>query len=575
MEANQMLPHIADVYTDMAQYRPGRQVEITVEICNPCSEEMTVCVLMEVLRLNETIGAEKHDVVLQKESAASVGFAYMPPNSDWQGYGVDISLIFGDILCHNLSTAFDVADSWKRAPRYGFLCDFGKEDEKDDSDIRQMVKYHLNVVQFYDWMCKHDDLIPPIPYYVDPMGRQLSLIAVRDKIDLCHRHGMTALAYGAVYAASKEFYEQHTDWALYDNCGNVQSLGNWLIIMNISNESPWSRHIVGQFSKAIQVLGFDGIHMDTYGFPKTAYSMLDGKKNFEKLHDDIPNLINLARSELEKYKEDVGLSFNAVNNWPVDTVAPSELDTVYIEVWEPNDRYNSLYRIINHARELGRKPVILAAYLTSFSKGAAIQPEAAENCFLLVSSVIFASGGYHLLLGEENGLLRNEYFVDYARISDGFVRTVRNYYDFIVRYSNLLYEPRLIDISMTHANGRNGEFIFENGLFSSYGEANRIWTIVKEMAGYKTISLINLTGMNSDIWNEPKLSKPQPVYEICIKALIDEKVTGVFSASPDTNGGRPQKLAFEYIEHSRGKQLKFIIPELNVWTLVCIEVEQF
>jgi dextranase len=126
---------------------------------------------------------------------------------------------------------------------------------------------------------------------------------------------------------------------------------------------------------------------------------------------------------------------------------------------------------------------------------------------------------------------------------------------------------------MTHANGRNGEFVFEHGEFSSYGEPDRIWIIVKEMPGYKIINLINFTGINSDLWKEPKTVKPQFKTDICVKALVDEKVKRIFAASPDIEDGRPQELKFEYIGHARGRQLVFNIPELQYWTLVCIEVK--
>ena len=38
-------------------------------------------------------------------------------------------------------------------------------------------------------------------------------------------------------------------------------------------------------------LGFDGIHMDAYGFPKTAVSRLNGEEKIERLDEDFPSLI--------------------------------------------------------------------------------------------------------------------------------------------------------------------------------------------------------------------------------------------------------------------------------------------
>lgn len=112
--------------------------------------------------------------------------------------------------------------------------------------------------------------------------------------------------------------------------------------------------------------------------------------------------------------------FNAVNNWPVDSVKKSREDCVYIEVWSPNDTYRDLYRLIAHARGTkDEKRVILAAYLNPFK----IEPERNLNgsTAQLAMATIFASGGYHLLLGEEGSVLTEAYYPDNCRIGGTFV----------------------------------------------------------------------------------------------------------------------------------------------------------
>lgn len=54
-----------------------------------------------------------------------------------------------------------------------------------------------------------------------------------------------------------------------------------------------------------------------------------------------------------------GVIFNAVNNWPMEAVAQTGQDAVYIEVWPPNDRYRDLYTLIAQARRCSGKPVVL------------------------------------------------------------------------------------------------------------------------------------------------------------------------------------------------------------------------
>jgi dextranase len=197
--------------------------------------------------------------------------------------------------------------------------------------------------------------------------------------------GGAALAYGAVYGAEPEYADTHPELALFDEAGQRISLAELFYIMNIAPSSPWVPLIVDQFAQAIHALDFDGIHLDQYGFPKTART---------------------ARAAVVAAKPSAGVIFNAVGNWPIATVAPTTQDVIYIEVWPPDESYNDLRRLIADAKRLGaNKPVILAAYLAPFLDCAPEQIEQAEAAAFLSTAVIAASGGSQLLLGERDGIL--------------------------------------------------------------------------------------------------------------------------------------------------------------------------
>jgi dextranase len=577
MPQKKLLPYIIDVYTDLPQYKPDSEIKIITEIHNPLQSKINAQLHLNVAKNYSTVFEDNKNISLNPESSITEEFTFKLQVVDWQGYGVDVSLQSDDSANHKMSTAFDIAARWDMAPRYGFITDFYEEDENDGDDISQMAKYHLNVIQFYDWMYKHEDLIPKENYFIDPLDRKISTKSICNKLKLCHNKGMTVLAYGAIYGASEEFSKKHAEWAFYNNVGQMHGFEKWIKVMNITGESPWSKHIIGEFKKAIEQFDFDGIHMDTYGFPKTAFSNVNNKKKLVNLKDYFPEIIANTRKELETVKKDIGLIFNAVSSWGVDTIAPAQENAVYIEVWDPFDRYFHLYDLINTGKRLGKdKQVILAAYYQFFSDKKHTKIEYAENSYCLASAVIFASGGYQILLGEENGLLTEGYYVRHANIRQEFQRVVRNYYDFIVRYANLLYDLRLQDNSMTYANGINTEYAFENGTFSSCGEQDKVWTIIKEMPGIKTINLINFTGIKSDIWNEEKQNKPTTMRNIRVKALIDEPVKGVYVASPDSYGGISEKIEYEYVgmDDNRGRYIQFTIPKLEVWNLIYLEVEE-
>ena len=50
-------------------------------------------------------------------------------------------------------------------------------------------RYHLNVVQFYDWMWRHYALMPPTEEFTDALGRKQSLGTVRAAIEAVQEAG--------------------------------------------------------------------------------------------------------------------------------------------------------------------------------------------------------------------------------------------------------------------------------------------------------------------------------------------------------------------------------------------------
>lgn len=570
MKTRRTLPYIKDAFPSRAQFEPGDRVEIEIELHNPAAVPAEAMLSVDVFSLENATAHHQESVVLKARRVSKLACTVDACAGKTGGFGVDVTLTVGGQVADRLSTAYDVVQKWSDAPRYGFLSGFYRADEADRADVEQLRKYHINTVQFYDWMYRHHGLIPPEDYFTDPLGRELSLPAVRNKIALCHEYGMKALAYGAVYTASREFAAEHPQMMLLRNDGEAETFGDgWQNIMDVSSGSGWPEHIIGQYERAVRELGFDGVHMDTYGYPKTAFARTGvGGERFIRMEQEYPGLINGAKEALARIKPDAGVIFNAVGNWPTAEVAKANQDAVYVEVWDPASRYAHLHGIAENARHAGQKPVILAAYIKPFKTGPA---PSAENALRLAQAVISASGAYHLALGERNGVLCDPYYVDHAVIRSGFERTLRNYSDFIVRYAALLYDLRLKDVSMTHAGGINEEYVFSGAEFSSCGEPGRVWTIVKEMPGAKVIHFINLSGVKNDRWNEGK-QPPRPVEGIAARVLDNERSMGVFTASPD-GGCKLEQLEYKHVKTKRGNAIEFTLPRLEYWRMVYIKTE--
>lgn len=569
-----MKKYIIDAYPQKAQFIKDEPIEIVVEIYNPEDDTIILDMEAKLSFLAEVIEVYKFKIrALARERKLFI-INIAAKSVEFKGYGVDLYMFSENDILQVFSTSFDVVSSWRKATRYGFLSDFYDDDIGDEEDIVNMKKYHINIVQFYDWMYKGEQLVPPTSMYNDMMGRKLSIKAVKEKIKKCHRHGMRAVAYGAVYSASYEFYIKHKEWALYNNNNQVISFIDRFYIMNISEKCPWHRYIIEQYKKAIEQMDFDGIHMDTYGFPKKAISKVNNITKVERLEEHFPTLINNTRNELEKVKEDVCLIFNNVGNWPVDTVACAHQDTIYIEVWKPYERYFHIQQLISWAKYMGKgKPVILAAYLKPFIELKNENRRAAENALLILTAAISANGAYHLALGENNGVLTQGYYVDYSTLNDSFIRTMRNYYDFIVRFSNVLFDSQLRDVSMTHADGDNKEYLFENCSYSTYGEAGKVWMVIREKPDTKSINIINLSGCENDLWNKGK-EEVVSIKNITIRIQVDRDIQSIFLSSPDYDMGRPYIVDYNIENKKRGKYVVIKVPEIYIWSLVVVRFKQ-
>ncbi|MBP3039022.1 hypothetical protein J9303_05805 [Bacillaceae bacterium Marseille-Q3522] len=557
-----------DVYPDKAQYHPGEEGNIIVEV-----EATSACRLKiqtAFSELSSIFSKTEKEIVLVESRRDKVLIPFQAEGVGWKCIGVDVNIYLSDELQITKSTAFDIADHWRRAPRYGFLSDFPKEELGDTNDVISLSKYHINIVQFYDWMYRHDELVPPTHQFVDPMGRQLSYDVITEKKHAVQEKGMGAIAYGAVYASLKDYFEEHKNLALYKRNGEPFNLIDRFYIMDISPYSAWTEKIISELVKVIKE-GFDGVHLDQYGFPKKGIRNIDHQAEVVDLAPCYKELIDRLKKEIHVINDQAGLIFNNVSNYPVATTAKANQECVYIEVWPPVKHLFELKQLVCRARELSGKQVILSAYLPAFRELPVEQTDEAENGALLTMATIFACGGYHLLLGEGNSVLTAAYYPNYVRMRDSFIQEVRHYYDFIVRYGKLLYSSNLYDVSMTYTGGVNTEVQFTSEhKIEPNGDLNTIWSIVKNSSQFMVIHLINLIGLEDDIWEKGKKTRPREQQNIICTVLMEYQIEELFIASPEQNDGRPVTIEYEEVDHEQGKAIRFTIPLLKIWDMIVI-----
>jgi dextranase len=550
------MPRVLDVLPNQSTYRPGESAEIAIAACN-AGEEFIGTLVIELVHLDETLATRRMPVTFEADSSVERTATFALPLEPGRGYGIDVSLFDRDgTLVDRASGALDVLARWSDAPRYGFLSSFGPEidAERVAAAAKSLRRFHINVVQFYDWMWRHYKLLPPQDEFTDALGRPTSLRAVRDSIAAVQEMNAAAMAYGAVYGAEPEYADEHPELVLRDKNGERIHLAELFYIMDIAPKSPWTPMIVNEFAETVRVLDFDGIHLDQYGFPKGTVWVQSGEERH--LANDFPPLIDAARAAVVAEKPGAGVIFNAVENWPIAEVAPTSQDAIYIEVWPPDIEYNDLRRLIQEGKRLGRgQQLILAAYLTPFLESPSV-PES-EAAALLATAAISSSGGFHLLLGERNGILCDPYYPKFGTLRDEFLPKLRSYYDYLVRYEEWLTMPSVTDWNVCIG----GESI------ANEATPGMIWAIARQTPDAKIVHLIDLRDQAETLWNAlrtPWRSGDEPVL---VEIPIESQVTRALIASPDANHGKAAEIAVT----RSGDLLKIHAPISGPWTTLVLQ----
>jgi len=530
-----------EIYPEKGRYLHGEDIVLTIQYSGAAEHfrisvfRMDACV--QVIEVPRT--GERTRVLLS------------PMADDFCGLGVLCETEDGE----HAACAVDIQKDL-RVFRYGFLSDFSRA-ETNESDVLAMAKHHVNAVQFYDWSHRHDSLVAEFDDYTDMMGKPNSLEVIRRKIAACHQRGMRTLGYGAVYAASEAFATQHPEWRLFARASEPIRFIDVFAIMNL--RSGWKQHIIAQYRAAVDA-GFDGIHMDTYGFPKTA---LDASDNIVHLEDDFAPLIEQTRKALPE----ATLVFNNVGGWPVERTMHAPVDAVYIEVWPPFERYEHLRQLIVSAKQ-AQEPVVLAAYPAPFRLDT---PERALNAQLVLMSTIAAHGATQLWFGEENAALTQGYYADYTRLTAEQEQLLRSYDDFIVRYEELLFDDSLLDVSMTHTGWDNEEYLCSVP-YSVTGEGGKLWLILREQGNRKLITLINLSGDDSSHWNAGR-NAPTPITDITLRIQAFSSPGKCWMASPDRNHGTAEPVAVTREQGARGDVLTICLPCVERFAILYLETE--
>jgi dextranase len=477
------------------------------------------------------------------------------------GYGVELGSAAGHVL-----TAFDVlADPFDR-PRYGFVVNM-----TDAVDLEALAtnyrRHHLNTAQFYDWAYRHVQLVAPTDSYVDPLGQVRTLTSVNAIARRLKDVGTLPLAYTAVYGIGWEAREEWAGSLLIRADGEPFQFSGEFLVISDPAEPRWLDYYLGQLREVLEKTELVGYHLDQYGWPKRA-RRADGA--IVDMADSFATLIPAVREAMPESR----FMFNNVNDFPTHRTAPLPQDATYIEVWDPHSSLGDLGALATKARSYRPEhPPILSAYLSCYTDG---DETRATDAARLTMASIFSHGASHLLIGEDSNVLVHAYYPNNQVIRNDSRESFIRWYDFLVRYGDLLMEPDLVDVTEEYTGGVNEEFVFESAggvRFSTKAEPGTVWTRVVTTRHGIVLHLINLVAQTEVVWDAEK-NPPTVIDDLVFHLVPAGAAPLILAADPDADQSLvPIALRSDQKPHegelAAGEvPIQYELPPLRTWLML-------
>lgn len=588
--------------TDKARYAPGEEAVITASVRNLTEKEADDILLeMNVYHLGEAVYSQQQRLAIAPGEEKGLSLNWQSPDTDYQGYLICLKLTDskGNYIAQD-TAGMDVSSDWVKFPRYGYLCDYGEE-ENTEKKIAQMNRYHINAIEYYDWHALHHEPIPEEVTRQSPgvwedwSGREIYGETVRNYIQNAQDRNMVNMAYNMIYAGTDSFVKDGSgnptkaaDWQIYFAPENERGEGMFtfkmgaspsgngnLFFMNPLN-TDWQDYIFSQEKHALEVLDFDGWHGDTVGdwgkmvdaFGNPLGTGEDGESIYE-VKDTYRQFLNAAKEALEGYY----VSFNPVGAQGIEQVNTSNSDVLYTEFWPWDqdrdgvlyDTYQSLVTEVERTMEESKpysadgkgKSLVVKAYINYYKTTGTMNAPGV----LLCDAAVYAAGGSRLELGNGSNMLHVEYYPDDdIPMGDELQEAMVKMADFTVAYENLL---------------RDGQFTTENRVeiaehqVSRDGQCDTIWAYTRADGEYEILHLINLLGTDNE-WRDERGKKEAPAYaeNLNVKYYTEKEITQVHMASFSFADGMSRELSFEQGEDSNGKYIRFTVPSLEYWDMI-------
>lgn len=507
--------------------------------------------------------------VVEAELASTGAMASFPAGLHSGTYSVEAIDDAGNVLADELTT---VGAHGGERPVHGFATSFV------DGDLPEVLEWlralRCTVVQFYDWMERYSAPIGSASGWRDPSGREVSFLALRALADGVRAQGGVAHAYAPIYAVDPPFASGHPGWLMYRGDGAPERLFEGILLADPA-DAEWQRHFVSTYGEAADSIGFNGFHLDTYGFPRAALDMGGQAVEMRSGYGSFLRAFRSARpTDL--------LSFNQVNGVPSALSLPAEPCFRYCEIWPPNDRWRHFEGLLDRSAGVaghlgpdnGGTPVrgTIACYPPVWGSGSHDGPadsarEHSLRTVVLTEAVVTCLGASLLVYGDSQAALCDPYYPKHERLSPDEASMVLAWHRFGLACRDLFLEGE--DTTWYDICDENGAVAvsWSGGPVSPEPVGGSVFARVARTEEYVAVSVLDLSGSDNGSWSEP--TRAGRCGFVSAKVLLDRpEHWQAHVAVLGRDGGRYVPAEFAVVEHREGLAAQLELPVKVGWSVL-------
>ena len=492
---------------------------------------------------------------------ASVGggearFAGLAPGT----YAVEALGHDGSLVAEELTT---VGAHAGERPVHGFATSFEAGAVPEALDwLRQL---RCTVVQIYDWMASYAAPLGPPDGWRDPSNRPVSFRALRSLASGIRAQGAVAHAYAPVYAVDLPFAATHPDLLMYRNDGSPERLFDNIQLANPANVE-WQRHFARAYGSAADAIGFNGFHIDTYGFPRAAHDHHGTDIDMRLAYE---SFLTSFRSERPR---DL-VSFNQVNGVPSALELAPGPRFRYCEVWPPNSGWRHLEALMDRSAgvvsHVGRLPKgdlmrgTIACYPPVWGKG---ERQAALRTVVLTEAVATSLGASALIYGDRTAALCDPYYPKHETLTSDEAATVISWHRFALRCRDLFLEGE--DTSWYEVADENGAVALDwEGPVRPEPVGGALFARVVRADDSVAVGVVDLSGSGHGLWSEP--TEAGTCRSVRVRVLLPGPERWEASAAVLGMGGdRFTLMPFTVVEHREGRAVQVELPIRSGWSVL-------